>query len=151
MKIKLLITGGVINKVYDIKYKKLSFSSQSIFNILNQMNCTSDISIETLFLKEIQNINKKDMKLIAKSCELANEDKILINFNSLKNREQTLNLLDKLNYLKKKKTILIFDSTIPYQFEDSDALFNLGAVITVIPYLKNGIFIFKETKIIEQG
>ena len=147
MKIKLFVTGGIINKEYDTKNKNLYFSSKPIFNIINQVNYTSYLSIETLFMKEPCDINKQDIKLIIKSCKSSNFNKILINF-TIKEKEKTILLLDKLNSIENHQTIILFDSTIPYQFENSDASFILGVVVGAISYLEKGVYIFKNGKIV---
>ncbi len=41
----------------------------------------------------------------------------------------------------KDKTIVLLGAMVPYQFKNSDALFNLGCAIAAVQTLENGVYI----------
>jgi L-asparaginase len=41
----------------------------------------------------------------------------------------------------KNKTIVLLGAMVPYQFKQSDALFNLGCAIAAVQTLENGVYI----------
>jgi L-asparaginase len=47
------------------------------------------------------------------------------------------------------KTVVLFGSMIPYVFEGSDALFNLGAAITAVQTLDKGVYVVMNGKVFD--
>ncbi|MBT7557390.1 asparaginase, partial [Candidatus Woesearchaeota archaeon] len=78
MKIKLLITGGTIDKVYNELTGELVFGDSHLGEMLERSRSTVDIDSEVLFLKDSLEMNDKDRDLILSKCLECDEDKIII-------------------------------------------------------------------------
>jgi L-asparaginase len=137
MKIKLLITGGTIDKTYKELSGELSFTQTHIIEILNRGRSTVNIDSEVLFLKDSLEMNDKDRDLILSKCLECDEDKIIITHGTDTMVDTAQLLGDKI----KDKTIVLFGSMIPYSVNNSDALFNLGGALSAVQNKKQGVYI----------
>jgi L-asparaginase len=137
MKVKVLITGGTIDKTYKELSGELSFTQTHIIEILNRGRSTVNIDSEVLFLKDSLEMNDKDRDLILSKCLECDEDKIIITHGTDTMVDTAQLLGDKI----KDKTIVLFGSMIPYSVNNSDALFNLGGALSAVQNKKQGVYI----------
>jgi L-asparaginase len=137
MKIKLLITGGTIDKTYNHLTGELGFTKTNIRNIINQSRTTIDIATEVLFLKDSLDFEDSDRNLILNKCINSEEKHILISHGT-DSMVKTANLLA-LNI--SGKTIVLFGAMIPYSINNSDSLFNFGTALCAIQTKKIGTYI----------
>jgi len=137
IKLKLLITGGTIDKTYKELSGELSFTQTHIIEILNRGRSTVNIDSEVLFLKDSLEMNDKDRDLILSKCLECDEDKIIITHGTDTMVDTAQLLGDKI----KDKTIVLFGSMIPYSVNNSDALFNLGGALSAVQNKKQGVYI----------
>ncbi|SFV89527.1 L-asparaginase [hydrothermal vent metagenome] len=135
--IKLLITGGTIDKVYDELTGELVFKKTHIVDMLNRGHSMSETVSEVLFLKDSLEITKADRQLILSKCLGSKEDKILITHGT-DTMVETAQLLGK---EVKGKTIVLFGAMVPYSINNSDALFNLGFALSSVQTLEKGIYV----------
>jgi len=137
MKIKLLITGGTIDKVYNELTGNLTFGTSHLDEMLERSRSTVDIDSEVLFLKDSLEMNDKDRNLILSKCLESSEDAIVITHGT-DTMAETARLLG--NQVK-NKVVVLFGSMIPYSIDHSDALFNLGAALSAAQSKTNGVYI----------
>ncbi len=137
MKIKLLITGGTIDKVYNELTGGLTFGTSHLNEMLDRSRSTVDIDSEVLFLKDSLEMNDEDRNLILSKCLESSEDAIVITHGT-DTMAQTAKLLG--NQVK-NKVVVLFGSMIPYSIDHSDALFNLGAALSAVQSKTNGVYI----------
>ena len=78
MKIKLLITGGTIDKVYNKLTGELTFDDSHLGEMLERSRSTVDIDSEVLFLKDSLDMTNEDRNLILSKCLECNENKVVI-------------------------------------------------------------------------
>jgi len=69
MKIKLLITGGTIDKVYNKLTGELTFDNSHLNEMLERSRSTVDIDSEVLFLKDSLDMTNEDRNLILSKCQ----------------------------------------------------------------------------------
>ena len=78
MTIKLLITGGTIDKIYNELNGELGFNQSHLKHMLERGRVGLDISLERLFLRDSLDMNDEDRDLILSKCLECNEDNILV-------------------------------------------------------------------------
>lgn len=145
MAIKLLITGGTIDSVYNHLNGKLNYTrnKSSVPEMLKQARCTLQIKIQTLFLKDSLDITDSDREKILRACKNCSEDKIVITHGT----DTMTETAKALGEIIKNKTIVLLGAMTPYSFGNSDALFNLGGALSVVQFLRPGVYIAMNGKI----
>jgi L-asparaginase len=137
MMIKLLITGGTIDKQYDELNGELIFTQSCVEDMLAQGRAKLDISPETVMLKDSLDMDDNDRQQILKACLACDESQIVITHGTDTVVETSQVLAAEI----KNKTIVLLGAMVPYQFKQSDALFNLGCAIAAVQTLENGVYI----------
>jgi L-asparaginase len=137
MKIKVLITGGTIDKTYKELAGELSFTETHMVDMLNRGRSMADTLSEVLFLKDSLEIVDSDRAFILDKCQACDEQHILITHG-------TDTMVETATYLAKSlkdKTVVLFGSMIPYSVDNSDALFNLGVALSAVQLKSSGVYI----------
>ena len=136
-KIRLLVTGGTIDKQYNELNGELVFVETQLADMLAQGRCKADISIETIMLKDSLEMEAKDRELVLQACKSCDESLLIITHGT-----DTMTLTAKhLATQIKNKTVILLGAMIPYAFKNSDALFNLGTAVAAVQCLPAGIYI----------
>ena len=143
MTIKLLITGGTIDKQYNELNGELTFAQSAVEDMLAQGRVKLDILLETVMLKDSLDMDDNDRQQILESCLACDEPQIVITHGTDTMVETSQVLATKI----KDKTIILLGAMVPYQFKNSDALFNLGCAIAAVQTLENGVYITMNGKI----
>lgn len=144
MTIKLLITGGTIDKHYDELSGNLIFTQSHVGKMLSQSRATLKLSLETIMLKDSLDMDDNDRQKILQHCLAFEGSQIVITHGTDTIVETSQILATGIN----NKTIVLLGAMVPYQFKNSDALFNLGCAITAAQTLKHGIYITMNGKIL---
>ena len=131
MKIKIITTGGTIDKVYASGKGTLNFGF-------------SDVPAVKEMKKDSLQITEEDRQLILKACEKAKEDKILITHGS-----DTMIETAKFLSIIKDKAIVLTGAPQPYKFRESDAEFNIGVAIGALNTLDSGVYIAMNGRVYE--
>jgi L-asparaginase len=82
-------------------------------------------------------MTETDRKKILKECQTSLEDKILITHGT-DTMTETAKLLGQ---FIKNKTIILTGAMVPYAFDSSDELYNLGSVLAFLQTLPLGVYI----------
>jgi L-asparaginase len=147
MEIKLFVTGGTIDKIYNKLNGNLEFSESHIEQMLVRGRASEDIKIDKILFKDSLDFTDEDRDIIVSSCTECASDRILITHG-------TDTMCQTAELLKRKitnKTIVLFGSMVPYSVSNSDALFNLGVALAAVRLKKNGIYIAMNGKIFDAG
>lgn len=136
MNIKLFITGGTLDKVYNSRSGALEFDQSHVPQMLAQSRMTLEVTTEVLFLKDSLEFTEQDRELIVSKCRDCREKNIVISHGT-DTMVETAQLLDK--HIK-DKTVALFGAMIPYSIKNSDALFNLGTALSAAKN-KPGVYI----------
>jgi L-asparaginase len=136
MKIKLIITGGTIDKSYNMHNGELHFVDSHIPAMLGEGRCKADIEIDKLMLKDSLDMTDNDRLQILSACQQSGPSKIIITHG-------TDTMVQSAQFLQQveDKTIVLTGTMIPYVFKQSDALFNLGSAFTAVQCLPVGVYI----------
>ena len=143
MTIRLLITGGTIDKQYNELDGELIFSESGVEDMLVQGRAKLDIAYETVMLKDSLDMDDNDRQQILESCLACDESQIVITHGT----DTMVEISQVLAAEIKDKTIVLLGAMVPYQFKNSDALFNLGCAIAAVQTLGNGVYITMNGKV----
>lgn len=137
MKIKLLITGGTIDKSYNMKNGELHFVDSHIPALLTEARCRANIELDKVMLKDSLDLTDADRARILSRCQQYAETKIIITHGTDTMVQTAQFLAGSIS----DKTIVLTGAMIPYVFEKSDSLFNLGCAMAAVQCLPYGIYI----------
>lgn len=145
MQIKLLLTGGTIDKHYNQSNGELHFVDSHIAEILEIGRNKTKVEIEKITLKDSLDFTDKDRTNIANACKKAAQDHILITHGT-DTMVETAKLLAS---LKLDKTIVLTGAMIPYVFKDTDAVFNVGFALAATQTLSSGVYVAMNGKVFD--
>ena len=137
MKIRLFITGGTIDKVYNQSNGELEFDQTHFPEILSRARVEVDLSIEELLLIDSLDMVDADRELILEKCAKCDERFILITHGT-DTMCKTATLLGESSI---DKTIVLFGAMVPYAVRGSDAFFNFGCALGSLQLLEAGVYI----------
>ncbi|MBE0470814.1 MAG: asparaginase [Methyloprofundus sp.] len=141
--IKLIITGGTIDKRYNELNGELYFPETHLPAMLQQSRCKLDVELQSLMLKDSLDMTETDRELLSKACSATDAQQIIITHG-------TDTMVDSASYLArtiKNKTIVLVGAMVPYRVSQSDALFNLGCAVTAVQLLPAGVYITMNGKV----
>jgi L-asparaginase len=141
--IRILITGGTLDKEYDPLTGELTFSKSHLSKMLNQVRCKIRFILEEVMLKDSLQMMNEDRDEISKRCIYCLETKIIVTHGTDTIVETARVLGDTI----RRKTVVLVGAMIPYAFGASDALFNLGCAFSAVQALKRGVYITMNGKI----
>ena len=144
MRIRLFITGGTIDKVYNQSNGELEFDQTHFPEILSRARIEVDLLIEELLLIDSLDMVDTDRELILDKCSKCDEKFILITHGT-DTMCETARLLGENSI---DKTIVLFGSMVPYSVSDSDAFFNFGYALGSLQLLKAGVYIAMNGRIL---
>ena len=143
MSIKLLITGGTVDKQYNPLNGELVFVKTHLPEMIEQAKNKVDIELEVLMLKDSLDMNDNDRAMILEKCNETKEERILIT-HGMDTMVETAQVLGK---SISNKTIVLTGAMVPFSFGKTDALLNLGTALASVQILSNGVFIAMGGKI----
>jgi L-asparaginase len=135
---KILITGGTLDKQYNPLNGALIFNQSSVTDMLAQSRNTLEIDIDTLMLKDSLEMNDNDRLFISQACNECDDKHVIITHGTDTMVESAQIIAAQ---LAPNKTVVLLGAMVPYQFKRSDALFNLGCAITAVQILPVGVYI----------
>jgi L-asparaginase len=135
---KVLITGGTLDKQYNPLNGELVFNQSSVMDMLAQSRNTLKIDLDTLMLKDSLEMSDDDRLHILQACNACEDNQIIITHGTDTMVESAQTIAVQLN---PNKTVVLLGAMIPYQFKGSDALFNLGCAMTAVQILPAGVYI----------
>jgi L-asparaginase len=141
--IKLIVTGGTIDKRYNELNGELYFSKTHVPEMLQRSRCKLDIDLQSLMLKDSLDMTEADREALRQACSATDTEQIIITHG-------TDTMVDSAGYLAKTvtdKTIVLVGAMVPYMISQSDALFNLGCAVVAVQLLPAGIYITMNGKV----
>ncbi len=136
MKIKILTTGGTIDKIYFDKKSEYQVGDPQAACVLQRATVVLDFEVESILRKDSLDLTDDDRQLILDKVKAASLNRIVITHGT-DTMIQTAKVLAKV----KTKTLVMTGSMYPAEFRDSDAIFNIGCAVTAAQILPPGIYI----------
>ncbi len=136
--IRILLTGGTLDKAYDERTGSLVFSRTHLFDMLDQSRCyLVNIVIEPVMLKDSLDLTEADRAAICAAAQRAPESRLIVTHGTDTMTETARALAAQIA----DKTVVLVGAMIPYSFGGSDALFNLGFALAATRTLPAGVYI----------
>jgi L-asparaginase len=137
MTIKILITGGTVDKDYDELTGSLVFRSTHVPGMLSSGRCGLDIKIAEVMMADSAFMTDADREAISTHCKESPEDKIVIMHGS----DSMVTTAEILARSTRDKTVILTGALVPYAVNGSEAMFNLGAALAFVQTLPHGVYI----------
>jgi len=137
MAIRILITGGTFDKVYDEINGTLFFKDTHVPEMLRLGRCRVDVEIRTVMMVDSLAMSDADRGIILENCRQCPEERIVITHGT-DTMAETAGVLGR---QIRDKTVVITGAMVPYAFGSSDGLFNLGSAISFAQALPHGVYI----------
>jgi L-asparaginase len=137
MAIKIFVTGGTFDKEYNELTGQLFFKETHLPEMLALGRSRVPVEIRTLMMVDSLEMTEDDRLMIARHCQRATEDKIIITHGT----DTMVETARVIAQIVKNKTIILTGAMVPYKFGSSDGLFNLGSAIAFVQVLPVGVYI----------
>ncbi|HEY9054813.1 MAG TPA: asparaginase domain-containing protein [Rectinemataceae bacterium] len=135
--IRIIVTGGTFDKHYDEIRGELTFRETHIPQILRRARVSIPVEVELNQLIDSLQMQDENRQSVLSACALAPERMIVITHGT-DTMTRTASLL---GGAALPKTIVLTGAMIPYQIQDSDALFNFGTAFGAVQILPPGVYI----------
>ena len=137
MSIRIFVTGGTFDKEYNELTGELFFQDTHLPEMLKLGRSRVPVDIRTLMMIDSLEMTDIDRELIARHCQEADEEQIIITHGTDTMSETARLLSEKVT----NKTIVLTGAMIPYKFGSSDGLFNLGSALAFVQTLPRGVYV----------
>ena len=137
MSIRIFVTGGTFDKEYNELTGQLYFNDSHLPEMLELGRCLVPVDIRTLMMIDSLDMTDIDRELIARHCQEADTDQIIITHGTDTMAQTAQVLAEKV----KDKTIVLTGAMIPYKFGSSDGLFNMGSALAFVQALPAGVYV----------
>ena len=134
--IKIITTGGSIDKYYSTQTSDFEVGDPQIRAILDQANVAVDYEVESLIKKDSLQLTDRDRVVIHDKVKNDPHHRILITHGTDTMIETGLSLLD-----IPGKVIVITGAMQPAVFRETDAHFNIGCAFIALQTLSEGVYI----------
>jgi L-asparaginase len=136
--LRVIVTGGTIDKCYSPVDGTLTFSRTNVLAMLQQARVAlPESQVQTLLLKDSLEMTDADRDRIREAAAAAAESRLVITHGT-DTMVVTAAHLAKANL---GKTIVLTGAMVPYAFGNSDSLFNFGTAFAAVQMLPPGVFI----------
>lgn len=143
MSIKLILTGGTIDKHYNESNGALDFTETHIHELLKLGRNRSSIEIEQIMLKDSLEITDSDRQKILAACKATQQDKIIVTHGT----DTIVKTATVLGKQQIDKTVVLVGAMIPFVFKHSDAVFNMGFALGAAHSLPQGVYVAMNGKV----
>lgn len=136
MTIRILTTGGTIDKVYFDQKSSFQVGEPQILEVLREVNVTVPYALTPLLRKDSLELTDADRQLIRRAAQDAVESRILVTHGT-DTMVETARALQGLE----GKIIVLTGAMQPARFRQTDAVFNIAAAFTAVQLLPPGVYI----------
>ena len=137
VRIRVFTTGGTFDKEYNELTGELFFQRSHLLDMLRLGRCHLEVAVENLMMVDSLEMSDQDRELIARRCQEAGEDRIVITHGTDTMERTAAVLGPRFGH----KTIVLTGAMVPYTFGSSYCLFNLGTALAFAQTLAPGVYV----------
>ncbi len=145
MTLHVIATGGTFEKHYDEISGRLVFGDSHVPAILRRARFSVPYTFETVCMLDSLDMQDTDRVKILDACLAAAAGSIVVVHGTDTMRETALVLGE----ASLGKTIVLTGAMIPYEFDNSDALFNFGFAAGAAQLLPHGVYVAMNGRIFD--
>jgi L-asparaginase len=138
--IRVLVTGGTFDKEYNELNGQLFFRNTHVPEMLRSGRCHVDVFVQRLMMIDSLEMTAHERAQIVDECRAADESQIVITHGT-DTMVETAKVLAEAFPHDGPKTIVLTGAMVPYAFDSSDGLFNLGSAISFVQVLPAGVYV----------
>ena len=136
MRIRVIATGGTIDKVYFDAKSDYQVGEPQIGRILQELGVAFRFHVIPLLRKDSLHISDDDRDLVARTIEAQPGRHVLVTHGT-DTMVETARVLTRI----KDKVIVMTGALNPARFQGSDAVFNIGCAVGAVQTLDNGVYV----------
>lgn len=136
MSIKIIATGGTIDKIYFDAKSSFQVGDPTAPMVLEEANIAVDYEVQSLLRKDSLEMTDADRALIRHAVEASEQERIVITHGT-DTMIQTGRALASIP----GKTIVLTGSMQPARLRFTDAIFNIGFALAAVQTLPAGVYI----------
>ena len=144
MKIRIITTGGTIDKIYFDRKSDFEVGDPQIVDVLKEANVRLDYEVSSLLRKDSLDLTDEDRRLIYETIQHDKSRHFVVTHGT-----DTMILTGKTLQTIKNKVIVLTGSMQPARFRLTDAVFNIASAITAVQLLPCGVYIAMNGRIFD--
>jgi L-asparaginase len=144
MKIRILTTGGTIDKLYFDRVSEFQVGEPQIGEVLREAGVAFEYGVISLLRKDSLDLTDDDRRLIRAAVAAAPERHILVTHG-------TDTMIDTALALRgiPGKVIVLTGALQPALFRQTDAVFNIGAAVLAVQLLPEGVWVVMNGRVFD--
>lgn len=135
--IHFIATGGTFEKHYNELNGELVFTETHLPAMLGRARVTVPFTCETVCLIDSLDMVDAHRQKVLDACQKSDASQVVIVHGTDTMRE-TAEVLGKAGL---DKTVVLTGAMVPYEFDHSDAFFNLGVAVGAVQLLPKGVYV----------
>jgi L-asparaginase len=135
--IRVIITGGTFDKHYDEIRGNLTFKDTHLPEIIKGARISVAIELELNQLIDSLDMQTANRLQVLESCRRAPEERIVITHGT----DTMVETAEVLGNAGLAKAVVLTGAMVPYIFNNSDAVFNLGCAVAAVQLLPHGVYV----------
>jgi L-asparaginase len=143
-RIRILTTGGTIDKIYFDALSEFQVGAPQIGEVLRQAHVEVPHAIEALFRKDSLELTEADRAEVRSRIAAASETRFLVTHGTDTMVETGLALLG-----LEGRTIVLTGALTPARFRENDAIFNIGFALGCAQCLPPGVYLAMHGRIFD--
>ena len=144
MNLKIITTGGTIDKIYFDAKSEYQIGDPQIGEVLKEANISIEYEITPLLRKDSLDLTDDDRERIYEAVNSSSQRRIVVTHG-------TDTMIDTARVLKKVKgkVIVLTGAMQPAKFRFTDAVYNIASAITAAQLLSDGVYISMNGRIFD--
>ncbi len=146
MKIRILTTGGTIDKVYFDAKSTYEVGEPQIGEVLERARVAFEYSIRTLCQKDSLDLTDEDREQIHRAIREDDCGRFIVTHgtDTMTRTAEALRGID-------NKVVVLTGASQPARFNDSNAIFNIGCAVAAVQTLSPGVYIAMSGRVFRAG